>query len=322
MKQYLLYLGLFIIGGLILFLILSDFFSDSVKRSTGNPWALELDDHASIDPDMIRFAEKKRIRTSNDHPVAIDYAEGKLAIAYQSSIQVIDTTGTEIFLNNTENENTCIAFDPDGMIFLGSDSLILQYSPSGESLDTWAIGEEDVILTAFAFKNDLLFAADAGNKVVYRIDDNGRILNAIDGTGRVQNDFGFILPSPYFDLEVDQDDQLWVTNTGLLQVENFSDEGALRAYWGKPSFELEGFLGCCNPVHIAILPDGSFVTSEKGIVRIKVYQPSGELDAVVAAPQAFDKDSQPPDLAVDEAGRIFVLDVSRAMIRIFERKST
>jgi len=34
--------------------------------------------------------------------------------------------------------------------------------------------------------------------------------------------------------------------------------------WGKRS-GIADFFGCCNPAHLALLPDGRFVTSGKGI---------------------------------------------------------
>jgi hypothetical protein len=43
---------------------------------------------------------------------------------------------------------------------------------------------------------------------------------------------------------------------------------------------------------------------------------------VVARPEICEENAVPPDLAVDETGRIFVLDITRQMIRIFERNET
>ena len=84
--------------------------------------------------------------------------------------------------------------------------------------------------------------------------------------------------------------------------------------------EPEGFCGCCNPVRFAINNDGSFVTAEKGIVRIKSYDQSGKFLSIVAGPDEFDTDCPPIDMALDPDGRIIVLDPSRNEIRIFVRK--
>ena len=68
------------------------------------------------------------------------------------------------------------------------------------------------------------------------------------------------------------------------------------------------------------MADGSFLTSEKGVVRIKIHEPSGELSTVVAPPDKFMEDGEAPDVAVDEEGIVYALDYDRNMIRIFEPK--
>jgi hypothetical protein len=84
--------------------------------------------------------------------------------------------------------------------------------------------------------------------------------------------------------------------------------------------ELDGFSGCCNPTHIAILNDGSFVTSEKGIVRVKIIDPTGKFKTVVATPDDFEKGTTGLDIAIDSEERIILLDPLRNQVRIFEKK--
>jgi hypothetical protein len=43
----------------------------------------------------------------------------------------------------------------------------------------------------------------------------------------------------------------------------------------------EDFVGCCNPVNLAIAPDGKVITAEKMISRVKIYEPDGKLLAVI-----------------------------------------
>ena len=57
-----------------------------------------------------------------------------------------------------------------------------------------------------------------------------------------------------------------------------------------------------------MLPDGRFVTAEKGIPRIKVYSPRGEFECVVAGPKQMK--AVAADLAADRRGRILALDPS------------
>jgi hypothetical protein len=86
--------------------------------------------------------------------------------------------------------------------------------------------------------------------------------------------------------------------------------------------EIQGFSGCCNPSHFAILEDGSFVTSEKGLPRVKVYNRIGNLVSVVALAEHFMEGTVGLDLAVDAAQKIYVLDPLQKIVRIFEKKKS
>jgi len=80
---------------------------------------------------------------------------------------------------------------------------------------------------------------------------------------------------------------------------------------------LEGFAGCCNPSHFALLPGGGFVTSEKGLPRVKEYSPDGTLRTVVAGSEGFAPGSVGLDLATDPGGRVYVLDPVARAVRVF-----
>jgi len=80
------------------------------------------------------------------------------------------------------------------------------------------------------------------------------------------------------------------------------------------------------------LPDGGFVTCEKGLVRVKIYNSEGSFVGVVAGPEQFgaggtSKICMLPeeckisgfDVAVDQAGRIFVLDTVDNIVKVFTR---
>jgi sugar lactone lactonase YvrE len=90
--------------------------------------------------------------------------------------------------------------------------------------------------------------------------------------------------------------------------------------WNKTSMLWDGFSGCCNPSHIAILSDGSFVTSEKGLTRVKVHGANGALKAIVATPEQFEEGTVGLDIAIDSQDRIYIADPERGAIRVFEHK--
>jgi hypothetical protein len=101
----------------------------------------------------------------------------------------------------------------------------------------------------------------------------------------------------------------------------------MQSAWGKPSSENDGFTGCCNPAHMAILPDGSFVTYEKGTDKIKVFDPTGSFLCLVGGAGSFKGKSDfqlgninlVKDIATGTDGSIYVLDCYNR-INVFKKK--
>ena len=98
--------------------------------------------------------------------------------------------------------------------------------------------------------------------------------------------------------------------------------------WGNESFEDNGFSGCCNPAHFDILPNGSFVTYEKGIDKIKLFDPTGSFICFVAGTGSFKGNADSligsvnlvKDIAAASDGNIYVLDAFN-QISVFKKKS-
>ena len=65
------------------------------------------------------------------------------------------------------------------------------------------------------------------------------------------------------------------------------------------------------------MPDGRFVTVEKGVRRVKVYSARGKFECVVAELDRLG--GEPGPVAADRQGRILVLDPAGGKVRVFER---
>jgi len=321
MKKIIVYIVVIVLGLVILLIILGDFMSGEIKDSATNPYAYDIEDFKVVDPALIKYQEVKRIALGIADPKAIDIKGALIGLGFKERLQIIDTSGIEVLNTSIQGPLSALSFSPGNQVFVAAQDNLQIYSLDGDLLNTWDLPGEKTLITAIAFKDSIVYAADAGNRKVIRLNYNGEVFDSFDGTGRLEGNYGFVLPSPYFDMVVDPDNELWVVNSGLLKVENYTSDGSVRAFWGKPSFDIEGFTGCCNPAHLAVMEDGSFVTSEKGLPRIKVYRPSGELDGVVASPDEFKEDGEPADIAVAPGGKIYALDIDLGKIRIYERKS-
>lgn len=111
---------------------------------------------------------------------------------------------------------------------------------------------------------------------------------------------------------------LVIVNPGKRQIEFRTLTGEIIRAFGEEGMGLEHFSGCCNPSHIALMPDGNIVTAEKGLNRIKVLHKEGTFIELVSQSKSF-KASKPLDLAVDAAGTIFAANEADSVLYIFKR---
>ena len=311
---------LVILGIVIVAIIAGDYISTRPDKQPGNPYELNLNEFREVDPKLILFTETKNFRISPDSLNGLSYHKGILYLTGDKKLQMIDKSGrltNEISLTGTPS---CVHATA-GKIFVGLGNRISVYSPEGTLIAEWPPISDSTYLTSLASKGDHLFIADAGKRVVYHYRVSGEKIGEING--KTDNDalHGFVIPSPNFDLAFDPDGELWIVNPGNHSLENYSPDGSLRGFWKNSAATIDGFYGCCNPAHIAFLPNGNFVTCEKGMIRIKIYKPSGDFLGVVAPPSKFTEGGHPCDLAVDEAGVVYALDKDKKAIRIFEENS-
>lgn len=226
--------------------------------------------------------------------------------------------GEEIDQWLLEDDITCLAVDEDGRVFAGHGQAVHAYDASGALTTVFAGIAPDAIITSVAAAGGNVFVADAQSRTVRIYSPDGEPRATIDGRSDADGGHGFIIPSPYFDVAPGQGRTLWVANPGRHRIEEYTHAGVrIHAWADAPGSDLERFVGCCNPSHIARLSDGSWVTSEKGISRVKVYGRRGAFRGVVAPPRAFDSQALSLDLAVDSTDRILVVDPARIQVRIF-----
>ncbi len=318
------YLGAGIIG-LAIFGIL--FFGiramvENNRRGAVNPFDYDLTRFTQVDDSLRHYDERQSIAIAGDHLYGLALGpDNRIYVAVDNSIQVY---GAAAALEKTialSEPARCLSVDAARDIYLGVADHLELYAFEGKKKAQWAAPSERALFTSIALSEDFVFVADAGNQLIWKYDKNGEVLAEI-GREDAQRDIpGFLIPSPYFDVALDPDGFLWAANTGRHSLENYTYEGDFRSFWGGYSMEIEGFCGCCNPTHIAVTRDGNFITSEKGIARVKVYNRIGELISVVAGPESFSEGTVGLDLAVDERNTIYVLDPKKKAVRIFGKKN-
>jgi len=305
---------------LVAFMIKNFFFSNP---DNSNPYKFELDSVRSGDTALAAYTETGQIKPMLEeiHGITTD-ASGKVYVSGKDGVEVFDAAGKTENKFKIEGIAQCITLDEIGNLFLGIQDHIEILNSSGKQIAKWKSFGADAVITSIAVHGNNVFVADAGQKVVYRLDKKGNLINKIGLKDPASGVPGFIIPSPYFDLGISKDGNLWVVNPGRHSFEKYTFEGALLTSWTRTSMAMEGFCGCCNPSNFAFLHDSLFVTSEKAIERVKVYNPDGSFRCIVATPDQFQAGTKGLDLAVDNQNRILVLDPVKKQVRIFELKKT
>jgi len=310
------------------------------KRGSGlgEEFIYDLKDLGKIDPNLILYEEATEpITTALESARAIAVGPGgRVYVAGDEVIRVFDEGPNANFSFFGEiklaDAPRCLTVADDGKFYIGMKDHVEVLDDQSKRLAAWQNLGDDAVLTSIAVSKNNVFVADAGNRIVHRFDTTGKLINRIGVKDKDRNISGFVIPSPYFDLAVARDGLLRVTNPGQHRIEAYTFVGDLEFSWGRFAAGIQGFCGCCNPVNFAILQDENFVTCEKGLIRVKIYDPEGAFVSVVAGPEQlveggasrvseFGPASEAGgfDVAVDTRGRIFVLDTIKNIVRIFTR---
>jgi len=306
------------------------------KKGSGlaKEFVYDIEDRIKIDPNLILYAESSKPITTGfsiSHGIATD-SNGIIYAAGDEAVRLFDGNGNlrgEIELGDTAR---CLTVAEDDKVYIGMKNYVRVYDPRTKRLTDWQLLNDNAVLTSIAVVKNDVFVADAGNRIVLHYDTDGKLINRIGAKNKDRNIPGLVVPSPYFDIAVAADGLLRVVNPGRHRIEAYTFDGDLEFWWGNYSPDIEGFCGCCNPVNFIILADGSVVTCEKGLVRVKVYSPEGQFTGVVAGPEQLIEGKQSKicqlpancqsggfDLAVDKQQRILVLDTINNVIRIFTK---
>jgi hypothetical protein len=211
---------------------------------------------------------------------------------------------------------TCLAADTDGRVFVGAPGRVEFYDSAGRHTGGFAAGEKDkpAAVTKIRVFGKEVLVADAAARIIRRYDTKGVQLGLI---GTANKTGSFMLPNKWLDFDVDAKGVVRAGDTGRHQVSAWALDGSRLGAFGKFGMQNSAdFVGCCNPVNLAIAPDGKVVTGEKMVARVKVYDREGKLLAVIG-PEHFDAKCIHIHLAVDSTGRILAADPVRREVKIF-----
>jgi peptidylamidoglycolate lyase len=141
-------------------------------------------------------------------------------------------------------------------------------------------------------------------------------------TGRLLGKWGDnVLALPH-SLTVDAGDNIWITDVALHQVFKFSHAGKLLLTVGERALPGGDSSHFNRPTDVAVLPDGSFYVSDGyRNNRVLKFAADGkflfEWGKGGKGPGEFDL---PHGIALDSAGRVYVVDRANARVQVFDNK--
>jgi hypothetical protein len=303
------------VAGMLLYLKSQQQTALGDDRGVGDQSEEDLARLSRVDPSLIRFHQTGRMDVgAGARAMTVDKV-GNVIVAGTSVAHTIGASAThEIRFAGAAN---CVAAADDGRLYIGFRDHVEVFAAGGQKQANWPALPSGAYLTGIAISGDSVYLADSGRRVVVRTDRSGRILNEIGRADASRGIPGLLLPSPHLGVAVADDGTIWVNNAGRYQLENYTPDGNLERFWGAFGTDVEGFIGCCNPTDFALLKDGSFITAEKGIARVKHYLADGRFDSVVAAPASFGQNMTGLEIVVDLQGRVLVLERGTSIVHIF-----
>lgn len=319
MKQKLILVASVLMLLTVVFFMLKDMLSKPETQT--NPYEYKLDSFKEVAKEEYCYQEAERFKADIDQlsGIAIDN-EDNIYVSGKNKILKYNKNLEELNAFDFEGLGRNLTISDEGNIFIGVENHIQVLDKEGAKIISFDSYNEKSLITSIAIKKKKVFVADAGNKLVFSYDFDGNLTGTLGKKDSLSDRPGFIIPSAYFDVAIGREGKIWAANSGLHTLEGYNEEGKLISSWKRTSMELDGFSGCCNPTHFTILSDGSYVTSEKGIVRIKIHRPDGSYDCVVAAPNEFNEKWTGLDLARNSNDDIFVLLPVEKEIRKYTKK--
>ena len=178
-------------------------------------------------PDFWKISEEFLTKEGSLKAVAVSPA-GNIYLGGASFVSCYDKDLKLIWNLETSSPVTSLSNSGD-TLFASTMEQILILSPDGKIKNEWGPFEDSCIITSVSSNRKFVAFADAGNKMVFILDKGGEVKKMIG-----QKDGQFVIPSPYFDVALDYDNNLFIANTGHRRVETRTIEGVLKSSFGEP----------------------------------------------------------------------------------------
>ncbi len=264
---------------------------------------------------VLRYGDSRKLFHHILAGVTVDSSD-RIYVLGDGEVKIFDGTGNGIRNWKAPEGALCLTADSGERIYFGLAGRVEIYSNSGDRVGGFSAesGGRAANITSVKAYGSEIFIADANARCIRRYDSNGSLLGVIGIHGKNR---GFLLPNRLLDMDVDTAGLVWAADPGRHRISSWKPDGTPVDYFGKfGQLHPEDFVGCCNPVNLALGPEGRIVAAEKVAGRIKVYNRQGKLLALIGS-ENFDPKCTYFPLAVDSKGRIIVADPIQLEVKVF-----
>lgn len=116
------------------------------------------------------------------------------------------------------------------------------------------------------------------------------------------------------DFAISPENRMLIANLGAFRVDYYNPELEMVGAFGERGRLGEQFHGCCNPVNVACLSDGSVLSVEKDPTRIKIFHNAKEATVVDGVKELVKGCSYIP-LAVDSKDNIYLASPKDGVVK-------
>ena len=238
--------------------------------------------------------------------VCVD-AKDRVFAAGDKLVVVFDGEGKESARFNVEFDAGAVAPGANDTVWVANSSYseppsVVQYDMQGKKLGSLELESKKAPVTGLATFGDEVFVGTSGSGSIGRYKE-GKLVNVIGRAPGARR--GLSTCCGILDFCVDEQGYVSVAELGGHRVSVFDRDGNRIGTWGKEGRSAEQFTGCCNPVSIASLGKGRFVTSEKDVPRVKIYTGDEKVLEMCVDVNDIAKGCGQLDVAVDSKGNIY-----------------